>query len=239
MAIQTTWETDQAGVIGIPIPGVEAKLVPRGAKLEVRVRGPNITPGYWRQPELTAQAFDEDGFYNFGDALKFVDPADVNKGFLFDGRFSEDFKLASGTWASVGPLRSRILSHFAPYVRDVVITGHDRDDVGMLIFADVDACRALCPQLRREASAADIFSHQIVRAHFQDLLGSCAATSTGSSNRVTRAIIMEEPPSLDAGEITDKGSLNQRAVLDRRAAIVAELYAPQPSSRILRIEISR
>jgi feruloyl-CoA synthase len=236
MAIQTTWETDQAGVIGIPIPGVEAKLVPRGAKLEARVRGPNITPGYWRQPELTAQAFDEDGFYNFGDALKFVDPADVNKGFLFDGRFSEDFKLASGTWASVGPLRSRILSHFAPYVRDVVVTGHDRDDIGMLIFADADACRALCPQFNREASAADIFSHPQLRAHFQHLLESCAANSTGSSNRITRAIIVEEPPSLDAGEITDKGSLNQRAVLDRRAAIVAELYAPQLSSRILRVK---
>lgn len=238
MAIQTTWETDQAGVIGIPIPGVEAKLVPRGAKLEVRVRGPNITPGYWRQPELTAQAFDEDGFYNFGDALKFVDPADVNKGFLFDGRFSEDFKLASGTWASVGPLRSRILSHFAPYVRDVVITGHDRDDIGMLIFADADACRALCPTLDCNASIAEIFSHPQIRAHFQQLLETCAANSTGSSNRVTRAIFAEEPPSLDAGEITDKGSLNQRAVLDRRAEIVAELYAPQLSSRILRVKRS-
>jgi feruloyl-CoA synthase len=238
MAIQTTWETDQAGVIGIPIPGVEAKLVPRGAKLEVRVRGPNITPGYWRQPELTAQAFDEDGFYNFGDALKFVDPADVNKGFLFDGRFSEDFKLASGTWASVGPLRSRILSHFAPYVRDVVITGHDRDDIGMLIFADADACRALCPTLDCNASIAEIFSHPQIRAHFEQLLETCAANSTGSSNRITRAIFAEEPPSLDAGEITDKGSLNQRAVLDRRAEIVAELYAPQLSSRILRVKRS-
>jgi feruloyl-CoA synthase len=235
MAIQTTWETDQAGVIGIPIPGVEAKLVPREAKLEVRVRGPNITPGYWRQPELTAQAFDEDGFYIFGDALRFVDSADVNKGFLFDGRFSEDFKLASGTWASVGPLRSRILNHFAPYVRDVVITGHDRDDVGLLIFADADACRALCPTLDCNLSAAEIFSHPQIRAYFQALLETCAADSTGSSNRVTRAIIMEEPPSLDAGEITDKGSLNQRAVLDRRAAIVQELYAPEPSSRILRV----
>jgi len=236
MAIQTTWETDQAGVIGIPIPGVEAKLVPRGAKLEARVRGPNITPGYWRQPELTAEAFDADGFYNFGDALKFVDPADVNKGFLFDGRFAEDFKLASGTWASVGPLRSRILSHFAPFVRDVVIAGHDRDDVGMLIFADADACRALCPQLSRDATAPEIFSNDQVRGRFQGLLESAAANSTGSSNRVTRAIIMEEPPSLDDGEITDKGSLNQRAVLDRRAQIVEELYAPQSSSRILRVK---
>jgi len=165
-----------------------------------------------------------------------VDPADCNKGFLFDGRFSEDFKLASGTWASVGPLRSRILSHFAPFVRDVVITGHDRDDIGMLIFADADACRALCPHLKPDASAAEIFSHHEVRAHFQALLETAAASSTGSSNRLTRAIIVDEPPSLDAGEITDKGSLNQRAVLDRRAAIVEELHAPQSSPRILRLK---
>jgi feruloyl-CoA synthase len=236
MAIQTTWETGQAGVIGIPIPGVEAKLVPRGAKLEVRVRGPNITPGYWRQPELTQQAFDADGFYIFGDALRYVDPADVNKGFLFDGRFSEDFKLASGTWASVGPLRSRILSHFAPFARDVVITGHDRDDIGMLIFADPDACRVLCPDLARDAAAADIFSHAAVRARFAELLQTAAANSTGSSNRITRAMLMEDPPSLDAGEITDKGSLSQHVVLSLRAAIVEELYAPQPSRRVLRIK---
>jgi feruloyl-CoA synthase len=236
MAIQTTWETDQAGVIGIPIPGVEAKLVPRGAKLEVRVRGPNITPGYWRQPELTEKVFDEDGFYSFGDALRFVDPADVNKGFLFDGRFSEDFKLASGTWVSVGPLRSRILAHFAPFVRDVVIAGHDRDHVAMLIFADVDTCRTLCPAQENDAPAARVFAHPAVLAHFQSLLESSAAQSTGSSNRVVRAIVVEEPPSLDAGEITDKGSLNQHAVLDRRAAIVEQLYAPEASSRILRIK---
>ena len=236
MAIQTTWETDQAGVIGIPIPGVEAKLVPRGAKLEVRVRGPNITPGYWRQPELTEEVFDEDGFYSFGDALRFVDPADVNKGFLFDGRFSEDFKLASGTWVSVGPLRSRILAHFAPFVRDVVIAGHDRDHVAMLVFADADACRSLCPALGNDAHAARVFAHPAVLAHFQSLLESSAAQSTGSSNRVARAIVVEEPPSLDAGEITDKGSLNQRAVLNHRAAIVEQLYAPEASSQILRIK---
>ena len=153
MAIQTTWETDRAGVIGIPIPGVEVKLVPQEGKLEARVRGPNITPGYWRQPELTRKAFDEDGFYKFGDAVRFVDPPDVNKGFLFDGRFSEDFKLATGTWVSVGPLRARILSFFAPFVRDVVITGHDRDDVGMMIFADVEACCSLCSASSLRAGA--------------------------------------------------------------------------------------
>ncbi len=235
MAIQTTWETDHSGVIGVPIPGVEMKLVPRGHKLEVRVRGSNITPGYWRQPELTKKVFDDEGFYIFGDALRFVDPADVNKGFYFDGRFSEDFKLASGTWVSVGPLRAKILGHFAPYVRDVVIAGHDRDEVGMLVFADHGACCSLCPGLSPDSPATEIFRHDKVRSHFQSLLESLAAGATGSSNRVVRAILVEEPPSLDAGEITDKGSLNQRAVLERRAALVEELYAAEPSQAILRI----
>jgi feruloyl-CoA synthase len=237
MAIQTTWETDQAGVIGIPIPGVEAKLVPHGSKLEARVRGPNITPGYWRQPELTNKVFDDDGFYSFGDALRFVDSHDVNKGFLFDGRFSEDFKLASGTWVSVGPLRSRILAACAPYVRDVVITGHDRDYIGMIIFADADACCALCgADGKQRAAAPELFRRPSVRAYFQSLLENCAVSDNASSNRVVRAILAEEPPSLDAGEITDKGSLNQRAVLQRRAAIVEELYAPELSPRVFRIK---
>jgi feruloyl-CoA synthase len=236
MAIQTTWETDRAGVIGIPIPGVEAKLVPQGNKLEARVRGPNITLGYWRQPELTQKAFDEDGFYKFGDAVRFVDSADVNKGFVFDGRFSEDFKLATGTWVSVGPLRARILNFFAPFARDVVITGHDRDDVGMMIFADVEACCSLCPDLLVRSPISEILYHRGVRKHFQDLLNAFAAESTGSSNRVARAILLEEPPSLDAREITDKGSLNQRAVLEHRAALVERLYGSEASDLIFRLE---
>jgi feruloyl-CoA synthase len=236
MAIQTTWETDRAGVVGIPIPGVEAKLVPCGKKLEVRVRGPNVTPGYWRQPELTRKTFDQEGFYSFGDALRFVDPSDVNKGFEFDGRLSEDFKLSSGTWVNVGALRGRILSHFAPFVRDVVVTGHDRDEVGLMIFGDIDECRALCLGLERTSSAAEIFGHPNVHRRFQELLESFAVNATGSSTRVTRAIVAQEPPSLDAGEITDKGSLNQRAALDRRTAIIDQLYAMEPSSQVLRIK---
>ena len=236
MAIQTTWETERAGVVGIPIPGVEAKLVPHGKKLEIRVRGPNVTPGYWRQPELTRRTFDQDGFYSFGDALRFVDPSDVNKGFEFDGRLSEDFKLASGTWVNAGALRGRILSHFAPFVRDLVITGHDRDEVGVMIFGDVDGCRALCSGLERTSSAAEIFGHPNVRQRFQELLESFALHATGSSNRVTRGIVVQEPPSLDAGEITDKGSMNQRAVLERRVAILDQLYAPEPSPQVLRIK---
>ncbi|HYL45950.1 MAG TPA: feruloyl-CoA synthase [Candidatus Limnocylindrales bacterium] len=235
MAIQTTWETDQPGVIGIPVPGVEMKLVPRGHKLECRVRGPNVTPGYWRQPEYTQKVFDADGFYSFGDAVRFVDSADVNKGFLFDGRFSEDFKLASGTWVSVGPLRSKILAHFTPFVRDVVITGHDRDGIGMLIFPDLSACSSLCPGVSPD-SAGEILAHKSVRAKIQSLLESFARQSTGNSNRIVRALLAEEPPSLDAGEVTDKGSLNQRAVLDRRAALVEALYAVPLSAEILRLK---
>jgi feruloyl-CoA synthase len=234
MALQTTWETDRAGVIGLPIPGVEAKLVPQGGKLEICVRGPNITPGYWRQPELTQKCFDEEGFYKMGDAVRFVDPRDVSKGFLFDGRLSEDFKLSTGTWVSVGPLRARILGHFSPFLRDCVITGHDRDHVGMMVFPDVEACRALCRDLAEGATPAAILRSDSVRASFRALLESFAEASTGSSNCVTRAILMEEPPSLDAGEITDKGSLNQRAVLDHRSALVEEMYSAAEMPHILR-----
>ncbi len=160
----------RAGDVGLPAPGVELKLVPKDDKLELRLRGPSITPGYWRQPELTRAAFDEEGFYRIGDALRFVDPEDVARGFKFDGRIAEDFKLSTGTWVSVGPLRMRLLSHCAPYVRDVVIAGHDRDDVTALIFPDLDACRRL-PD---------------VRAKFQSLLEELAAVGTGSASRIAR-----------------------------------------------------
>jgi feruloyl-CoA synthase len=239
MSIQTTWETDRAGVIGLPVPGVELKLVPREAKLEARVRGPNVTPGYWRQPQLTQRVFDEEGFYSFGDAVKFVDPDDVNKGLLFDGRLNEDFKLANGTWVSVGPLRAKFLSHFAPLVRDVVIAGHDRDFIAAIIFPDLDACAELCvePPASHLAGAtpAAILKNDAVRARFQELLESFAEQSTGSTTRVVRAILAEEPPSLDAGEITDKGSFNQRNVLDRRAPLVEQLYAAEPPLHVLQI----
>jgi len=233
MSIQTTWETDKAGTIGIPVPGVVVKLVPRGDKLEARVRGPNVTPGYWREPELTKKAFDEEGFYSFGDAVRFIDPSDVNKGLLFDGRLNEDFKLANGTWVSVGPLRAKIMGHFAPLVRDAVIAGLDRDFITAIIFVDPDACRALAPELPERAPLAEVVNHPAVRERFHTLLKSFAQQSTGSSNRVVRAVLAEEPPSLDVGEITDKGSFNQRAVLERRAALVNELYAASPSPRIL------
>ncbi len=233
MAIQTTWETDRAGTIGVPVPGVELKLVPRGAKLEARVRGPNITPGYWREPELTERAFDAEGFYSFGDAVRLIDPHDINKGLLFDGRLNEDFKLGNGTWVSVGPLRAKLLAHASPYIRDAVIAGLDRDYLAAIIFVDAEACRELAPGILRNAPLADVVRLPNVRKHFHSLLKSFAAQSTGSSNRIARAVLAEEPPSLDAGEITDKGSFNQRAVLERRADIVESLYASRPSEEIL------
>src|SRR5262249_34349598 len=168
---------------------------------------------------------DEEVYYRMGDAVRFVDPQDLSKGFVFDGRFAEDFKLSTGTWVSVGPLRSRILNHFSPLLRDCVLTGHDRDFVGMLVFPDMDACRALCPDLAGDGICEKMLHSDAVRAAFRSLLESFAKSSTGSSNCVNRAILLEEPPSLDAGEITDKGSLNQRAILERRAALVEEMYS--------------
>jgi feruloyl-CoA synthase len=221
-------EAGRAGMVGLPAPGVELKLVPAEGKLDARLRGPHITPGYWRQPELTRAAFDEEGFYKLGDALRFVDEADPRRGFMFDGRLAEDFKLATGTWVSVGPLRARILSHFAPYIQDVVIAGHDRDSVAVLIFPDLNACRRIAPDAVAGAEAAELLQSDAVRSAFAGLLKEFARSATGSSNRVARAILLDEPPSIDKHEITDKGSLNQRAVLQNRAALVEELYHPSP-----------
>ncbi len=223
------WEEDRAGHVGLPAPGVELKLVPAGEKTEARLRGPSITPGYWRQPELTRAAFDDEGFYCLGDALQFVDPCDPGKGFIFDGRIAEDFKLATGTWVSVGPLRAKFLAHCAPYLRDIVFAGRDGDYVAALIFPNVEACRALAPG----GSDREVVRHERVRAKFTKLLQELAQAGTGSSNRVVRALLMEDPPSIDAHEVTDKGSFNQRAVLSNRAALVEELYAPQPSERTI------
>jgi feruloyl-CoA synthase len=236
MAIARMWQSQDSTNMGVPVPGVELKLVPNEGKLEARVKGPNIMPGYWRQPELTAKVFDEEGFYCLGDAVRFEDPADPKKGLLFDGRIAEDFKLATGTWVSVGPLRAQFLAHFAPYARDVVIAGADRNDIRVLVFPDLEACRALAPDLTG-ASPADIANHRQVRERFRQLLDSLAKTSTGSSNRVVALALIADLPSLDAGEITDKGSINQRAVLRCRAGLVAELYAqPKPPPHVIALK---
>jgi feruloyl-CoA synthase len=235
IALVCSWEFDRAGNIGLPAPGVELKLVPNEGKLEARVRGPNITPGYWRQEPLTRAAFDPEGFYLLGDAVKFADPDDPQKGLLFDGRIAEDFKLSTGTWVSVGPLRARFIDHFAPYVRDVVFAGPDRDDITALVFPDIEACRRLAG-LGAEATPAQIVDNAAVRAKFATLLANLAAASPGSSTRVARAVLMAEPPSMDKSEATDKGSINQRAVLKNRAALVDELYATPLSARVIAAE---
>ena len=232
MALQCTWDSERAGAIGIPMPGVEAKVVPSGDKMEIRVKGPNVTPGYWRDPELTRQAFDEEGYYKFGDAVQFVDSNDVNKGLLFDGRFAEDFKLSSGTFVNVGPLRNRIIHWFAPYVIDVVITGHNRNFLGMMLVPNLEACRRLAVGLPFGAAATEVLRHDSVTRKFASLLESFAVQATGNSNRVERALLLEEPPALDAGEVTDKGSLNQRAILERRDGLVEEIYAQRPPKRV-------
>jgi len=225
-------QTSRSGHVGLPVPGNDAKLVPNNGKLEVRVRGPNVTPGYWRQPELTAKAFDEEGFYKFGDALKPADASDFHAGFDFDGRIAEDFKLASGTWVSVGPLRARFIATCAPLVRDVVIAGINRDEISALVILDLDGCRLINPTLPHDdlaATAAD----PLVRAAFSERFARFLATSTGSSTRITRAVLLDTPLSIDRGEVTDKGSINQRAVLDARNGVIEELYAPAPPEYVI------
>jgi feruloyl-CoA synthase len=200
----------KAGVVGLPCPGVGLKLAPVNGKLEARVSGPNITPGYWKRPDLSQAAFDEEGYFRTGDALSFADPARPEAGLTFDGRIGEDFKLSSGSWVSAGPLKLRLLEALAPYAREAVLTGHDRNEIHALIFPDPGAC----PDLD------DAALHGALR----DRLQSLAAVSEGATARVTRLGLLVEPPSLDAGEVTDKGSINQRRVLDRRAGLVEALH---------------
>ena len=236
LALACSWDFDRPGNIGLPAPGVELKLIPNEGKLEARLRGPHVTPGYWRQDELTRAAFDEEGYYRLGDALKFVDPNNPNIGLLFDGRLAEDFKLSTGTWVSVDSLRARFIDHFAPHIRDVVFAGPDRDDIVALIFPDIEACRKLAG-LPAEASPATIVDAPSLRASFAERLARLAAASPGSSTRIMRAILMAEPPSIDKGEMTDKGSINQRAVQQNRVALVDELYAVPLSSRVIAVEM--
>lgn len=224
--------TSRSGHVGLPVSGNDAKLVPNNGKLEVRAHGPNVTPGYWRQPELTAAAFDEEGFYKFGDAIKPADPDDFHTGFDFDGRIAEDFKLASGTWVSVGPLRARFVAACAPLVRDVVIAGINRDEVSALVVLDLDGCRLINPTLPPDdlaVTAAD----PLIRDAFRDRLTKFLATATGSSTRITRAILLDTPLSIDRSEVTDKGSINQRAVLDARSGLIDELYSPTPAAHVI------
>ncbi len=214
----------KSGYIGLPAPGMELKLVPNAGKVEVRYRGPNVTPGYWRSPEQTAESFDDQGYYCSGDALKFIDPALPNLGFAFDGRIAEDFKLATGTFVSVGPLRARVIAAGDPYVQDVVVAGINRNEMGILLFPRLDSCRTLAG-LPAGAPTLDVLNSPPVTAFFQTLVNHMHASGTGSATRVARAMLLVDPPSIDRGEITDKGSINQRMVLQHRDALVEQLYA--------------
>ena len=211
-----------AGDLGVPTPGLELKLVDMGGKTEVRYRGPNITPGYWRNEEETKGAFDDEGFFCTGDAVKWIDETDVHLGLKFDGRIAEDFKLATGTFVSVGPLRGKIIAAGAPYIQDVVLTGINLKEVGAMVFP-TPAVRALSG-LATDASLADVLGSAPVLAHFQNLINELTKTATGSANRIARMCLLSEPPTIDKGEITDKGSINQRSVLTHRAETVAALH---------------
>ncbi|WEX10542.1 feruloyl-CoA synthase [Chelativorans sp. AA-79] len=230
--LMCTWPQEKAGNVGLPCHGVSLKLVPMDGKLDARVKGPNITPGYWNAPALTAEAFDEEGYYRFGDALRFADPEDLTAGFFFDGRTAENFKLDTGTWVSTGALRTQFINHFGEVVRDVAIAGPDRPCIGALVFPDLKLLAGIAGQ-NAPAEPLALFAHPAVRAHLKEKLQSLAAGNTGSSTLVRRMVLVDPPPSMDKGETTDKGSINQRAILRNRGEWVEELYSD--SDRVIEI----
>jgi len=232
-ATQIHFAIERAGVIGLPGPGTEVKLAPVDGKLELRVKGPNVTPGYWRRPELAAEAFDEEGFLKTGDAGRLADPDDPSRGIVFDGRLAANFKLSSGTWVHVGELRLAAIAAGSPVVQDAVVTGHDREEVGLLVFPDPAGCRPLCPDLAADAPLSELAGHPAVRARLAAALATHNAAHPASSRRIARALLLAEPPALAAGEITDKGYVNQRAVLARRAHQVDRLYADPPDPDLI------
>jgi feruloyl-CoA synthase len=223
-AIFVTSPNVKAGDLGLPAAGIELKLVPHGDKVEVRYKGPNITPGYWRNDEATQESFDEEGYFCTGDAVKWIDENDFHQGLKFDGRIAEDFKLSTGTFVSVGPLRAKIIAAGAPYIQDVVIAGLNEKEVGALIIPALIPCRKAFG-LADNATMADVATHVPMQEAMAALITALAKTATGSASRVARAVVLTDPPSIDKGEITDKGSINQRAVLKERADLVASLYA--------------
>jgi feruloyl-CoA synthase len=231
-ALFAHWEDTWSGLLGVPVPGLELKLARVGQKLEARYRGPNVTPGYFRAPDATAAAFDEEGFYKTGDAIRFVDEENPNRGMLFDGRIAEDFKLSTGTWVSFGTLRAAVLDACSLLVVDAVLTGLDRNYVGAILFPSLPACARLAG-LPETAAPAEIVTHPAVRERLREALSVRFGHARGSAGRVTRATLTDVPPSLDAGELTDKGSLNQRAVLDRRTALVESLYEDPPGVHVI------
>jgi len=233
-ATSTYWETERVGLIGLPHPGVELKLVPAGPKYELRLRGVIVTPGYYRQPELTAAAFDEEGYYRIGDAGTFVDESDPAQGLVFAGRVVEDFKLASGTFVHVGPLRVAAIAAATPSIQDALVAGQDRPYVALLAWLNLAACQQLAG--RSGASAEDLVDDPAVRECVRAGLSRHNQAQSGSSMRIGRVILMSEPPSIDGHELTDKGYINQRAALQRRSALVRELYAEPPGAAVIVVD---
>jgi feruloyl-CoA synthase len=228
----TYWDTERVGLIGLPFPGVELKMVPVDSKYELRLRGVNVMPGYYRQPDLTKAAFDEEGFYKIGDAGIFVDDNDPVQGLIFSGRVVEDFKLTTGTFVHVGSLRTDVIAAATPVVQDALITGQDRPYIGVLAWPNLPACRIMIGE--PEATFADVVKHPAVLACLKKGLQAHNASCEGaSSRRIARAMFMVEPASIDGNELTDKGYINQRAGLERRAALVAQLYAEHPGEDVI------
>jgi len=234
LATGVHWPIEQAGVIGLPVPGVALKMVPNAGKQELRVKGPNVTPGYLERPDLTAEAFDDEGFYRIGDAGRLLDPADPVRGIVFDGRVAEDFKLTSGTWVHVGGIRVAALAAASPVLQDAVVCGHDRDWIGLLAWPNLDGCRNVAG--RPEAELQELIADPAIAAHLQQALAAYNAEHSGSSQRIARVLLMAAPASIDANEITDKGYINQRAVLERRAAEVGRLYAEPAADDVIVID---
>lgn len=224
MVTSVHFDCEKSGIIGLPGPGSAVKFVPNGGKLEMRVKGPNVTPGYFKRDDLTKTAFDKDGYYLIGDAGKLADEAKPEKGIVFDGRIAEDFKLMSGTWVHVGALRVAAIAGLAPVVEDAVVCGHDKEEVGLLAFASLKGCLSLCPDLPPETSLSQLVEDPRVRGHLSQALAKMNATGQGSASKIMRILLMSAPPSIDKGEITDKGYINQRGVLSNRADLVEALY---------------
>lgn len=226
------WITERVGLIGLPLPGVTLKLVPNGQKLEVRVKGPTVTPGYLNRPDLTEAAFDEEGFYMLGDAAKFVDPYEPAKGLIFDGRVTEDFKLSSGTWVSVGTLRADVIAAVSPLVQDCVVAGLDKEYIAILAWPNMQAAREICADANL-STPDEILRSPAIASFVRERLAKHNKNAGGSSGKVARIMLMSEPPSIDGHEITDKGYVNQRATLDRRAKLVEALYAKTPTADVI------
>jgi feruloyl-CoA synthase len=228
--------TDRSGMVGVPAPGVEVKLVPGGGKLEVRVRGPNVTPGYWKRPDLTAAAFDGEGFYRPGDAVRLADVDDVAKGLMFDGRLAEDFKLATGTWVHVGGLRVGLIAAASPALQDAIVVGENLPFIGLLAWLNLAECQRLVG--RDDATLAELARHQVIRDHVRRAMAQWNEAHPGSSERIARVLLLPDQPSIDANEITDKGYVNQRAATACRAHEVALLYAEMPGPEVIGLAAS-